>query len=465
MYLRLITVLAGLLLVASIAYAAPPTTMNYQGVLRDDLGAPLTGSVPVHFRLFDDELAGLEVWEEGGSVEAVGGVFETVLGVTNPLEPSLFDAGPLWLQLEVDNEVLSPRQRLTSVPWALRAAQSDLADLATTATTATHATTADSATTADTATLAASATALVDPTPVGALVPVGGIIDWYAFDVAAVLPEGFEVCDGLPVEDVDSPFFGVNKPDLIDRFALGVATPAETGTTGGANSSDLGHEHGTGSHAHALASHQHTAPNHGHTMAHSHAGPGHAHNLSSHSHGMSHTHGGPSHAHSSAHTHGTAAHRHKTAFYNTSENYWTVRDVNDDAANLRVNNVSNSDGSGMTALARGNASDDFQAYTWTGAPLTTNSVSTTSTGSTSGTTGGSSSGSTGGPSNNSSGSSGTANTGGSSAGSTGSAGATATSASSGNTQDASAGTTATAGPSAHDNRPAYVGLLKLIRVR
>jgi hypothetical protein len=441
MNLRTLAALTGLLLCASVATAAPPTTINYQGVLRDDVGAPMTGSQDLTFRIFDDETAGQEVWSEPVTVDAVGGVFEAVLGVSIPLTADLFDGGPLWLQLEVGVEVLTPRQVLTSVPWALRAGQSDLADVATTAA---HATTAD------------TATALAVPTPTGALVPVGGIIDYFAFDVGAALPEGFEVCDGTTVADGDSPWFGMAKPNLVDQFVLGVATAGETGSTGGTNTSDLSHDHSTSDHSHGLPSHAHTAPSHNHSMAHTHTGPSHTHS------GPSHSHSGPSHTHSvvgGSHSHTVNNHRHKSAFWNTSVNRWQVRDSGGGSVSLKGTNVA--DGTGDDYVwSRGASAADESEYTWSSGPGSTNAASPGTVTSGSGGTG-----STGSSGTASTGSGGTGNTSGSSAGSTGNGGASATTSSSGTSDAAGASTTGTGGLASHDNRPAYVGLLKLIRVR
>jgi hypothetical protein len=52
------------------------------------------------------------------------GVVSSVLGTTTPFSPTLFSQ-PLWLQIEVDGETLSPRRELISSPYALHASDSD----------------------------------------------------------------------------------------------------------------------------------------------------------------------------------------------------------------------------------------------------------------------------------------------------------------------------------------------------
>jgi hypothetical protein len=44
-----------------------------------------------------------------------------VLGATTPIPSAALSSTELWLEITVGSEVLSPRQRVTSVPFALRA--------------------------------------------------------------------------------------------------------------------------------------------------------------------------------------------------------------------------------------------------------------------------------------------------------------------------------------------------------
>jgi hypothetical protein len=118
-----ITVLIALaiLLCSSVAFAVP-TKLSQQGRLIDGDGAPLTGSHSLAFTLHDAETAGNEVWNEEHSVEFEEGYYSIVLGTVAALEDLLFAGSTVWLQLSVDGVVLSPRQEVVSVPYALRAA-------------------------------------------------------------------------------------------------------------------------------------------------------------------------------------------------------------------------------------------------------------------------------------------------------------------------------------------------------
>lgn len=111
------------LLMVTVVWAVP-NTINYQGVLTDSTGTPLSGEVSIIFRLFDAESAGTELWNETQTVSVTGGTYSVQLGEVTPLGTLDFSA-PYWLEIEVEGETLSPRQVLTSVPYAMRAQYAD----------------------------------------------------------------------------------------------------------------------------------------------------------------------------------------------------------------------------------------------------------------------------------------------------------------------------------------------------
>jgi len=81
----------------------------------------LSGSHQLVFALFDAEVDGAEVWTETHGLDLDAGYYSVVLGNQAPLHDGLFSQTPLWLQLTVDGDLLSPRRELNSVPWSLRA--------------------------------------------------------------------------------------------------------------------------------------------------------------------------------------------------------------------------------------------------------------------------------------------------------------------------------------------------------
>ncbi len=119
--------LAAVLLVAlaCAAWAEIPRKINYQGLLTDaDTGEPMAGSLTVTFRIFDVEEGGSPSWTETQSVSADSkGVMTAILGRITPIDVG-FD-GPMWLEVEVNSETLSPRREMVSVPYAFHATDAD----------------------------------------------------------------------------------------------------------------------------------------------------------------------------------------------------------------------------------------------------------------------------------------------------------------------------------------------------
>ena len=135
-----------LLFVITAAAFAVPGYINYQGVLRNSAGDLQTGTFNMQFKIYSALTGGtLHYDSEARSVSVSNGVFSIELGeIPNP--ETVFDGNPKYIETIVDSETLSPRLKINTVAYAIRA---DVAGSATSATTATHATTADSATSAE----------------------------------------------------------------------------------------------------------------------------------------------------------------------------------------------------------------------------------------------------------------------------------------------------------------------------
>jgi hypothetical protein len=100
-------------------FAQIPKTMSYQGVLTDNSGSPVPdGQVSLTFKLYNVVEEGQSLWEETQSVQTKNGLFNVILGNTNPLNLT-FDE-PYWLgiTIEQENEMI-PRSPLTSSPYSL----------------------------------------------------------------------------------------------------------------------------------------------------------------------------------------------------------------------------------------------------------------------------------------------------------------------------------------------------------
>jgi hypothetical protein len=105
---------------SSFVYAEVPHLINYQGRFTDTAGAPLNGSYNLTFRIYDAETAGNLLWEETQTGIVINkGIFAVLLGSVTNLNLT-FDK-PYFLEIKVGNEVMSPRQRITSAGYAIRA--------------------------------------------------------------------------------------------------------------------------------------------------------------------------------------------------------------------------------------------------------------------------------------------------------------------------------------------------------
>ncbi|HEU5181053.1 MAG TPA: hypothetical protein VFW45_09680, partial [Candidatus Polarisedimenticolia bacterium] len=120
--------------------AVPPTTINYQGVLRDQNDNPLSGSYDVVLRFMDAAAAGNEILIDqhtaatGNAVTVSGGLFNVAIGsgtvadgsgagTYTALDAVFRDYGSVWLEVKVGAETLSPRTPIRSSPYALNSTQ------------------------------------------------------------------------------------------------------------------------------------------------------------------------------------------------------------------------------------------------------------------------------------------------------------------------------------------------------
>jgi hypothetical protein len=105
-----------------------PKLINYQGMLTDDEGNPLTGSFDLTFYIYDDTTGGDLKWSETqNGVQVQNGLFNMVLGKNSELNLA-FDQS-YWLAVKVGTEIM-PRVRFTSVGYAYRARMADTASVA-----------------------------------------------------------------------------------------------------------------------------------------------------------------------------------------------------------------------------------------------------------------------------------------------------------------------------------------------
>ncbi|MBI4356229.1 MAG: four helix bundle protein [Candidatus Omnitrophica bacterium] len=107
------------------AYAQVPHVIRYQGTATDGAGVALEGPYTVTCRLYDAATGGAKLWEEvTPNVAMASGRFALSLGTVTPLNLP-FDRD-YWVSIELNQDgEMTPRQRIMSVPMAMRAEVAD----------------------------------------------------------------------------------------------------------------------------------------------------------------------------------------------------------------------------------------------------------------------------------------------------------------------------------------------------
>jgi hypothetical protein len=126
---KTLSVLISLSLFSICLFADVPRTMNYQGKLTNPDGVAVSGPIEITFRIYNSETGGASLWEEdhtgGEAIDVTNGLFDVVLGDLVALDLA-FDE-EYWVELEIEGEILAPRERLSSVAYSQRAVYADTA--------------------------------------------------------------------------------------------------------------------------------------------------------------------------------------------------------------------------------------------------------------------------------------------------------------------------------------------------
>lgn len=102
-----------------------PSQVSFQGFLTDPSDNPITGIVPMHFKIYRDSVTATHLWSESQTVDFVNGIFNVLLGKVAPLPDTMFSGQTLYLGIAVDTDPeMTPRQPLVSLPYAFLAGQS-----------------------------------------------------------------------------------------------------------------------------------------------------------------------------------------------------------------------------------------------------------------------------------------------------------------------------------------------------
>ena len=92
--------------------------MSHQGRLLDNTGAPvLDGNYNFRYRIYHAATGSTPVYTETKTIAVSDGLFDTTLGTTGVITPDIF-AQPSWIEIAVNGETLTPRQKLLGAPYA-----------------------------------------------------------------------------------------------------------------------------------------------------------------------------------------------------------------------------------------------------------------------------------------------------------------------------------------------------------
>lgn len=176
--------------------AQAPNEIRYNGKLKE-FRQETNGTKIMNFKIYDQLTGGTAQWESGEkSVKVSSGIFSyTFSPDATQVDWSKKD---FYLELVIDGKVLSPREKLTSVPYSL------------------HSTTADNITPK---TQNEDFFVKIGETNYY-LVPKGAIIIWSGS--VDNIPSGWALCDGSN-----------GTPNLTDKFVLGAGNNYSVGAAGG----------------------------------------------------------------------------------------------------------------------------------------------------------------------------------------------------------------------------------------
>lgn len=109
-------------IITATTIAQVPHIISYQGVAnKDPRGSGMLDSLWIWVEIYDSETGGEPLWQEEQEVQTKDGVFHILLGTETELDSEIFNQNDeLWIQTTIGEEVLSPRIKLTSSPYAFK---------------------------------------------------------------------------------------------------------------------------------------------------------------------------------------------------------------------------------------------------------------------------------------------------------------------------------------------------------
>lgn len=198
-----------LILFSQFVFADVPNEIRYNGKLKE-YRVEVNATKTMNFKIYNQLTGGTAKWESGNqSVVVSSGIFSVVLNPEIDWRQKDF-----YLEIEIENKKLEPREKLTAVPYSL------------------HSNTTESAVVKEDSefsiTVGNDKKFIVDSSGAKAIagtteyfmVPQGSIIIWSGS--VNDIPAGWILCDGTN-----------GTPDLRDRFILGAGRNYVVDATGG----------------------------------------------------------------------------------------------------------------------------------------------------------------------------------------------------------------------------------------
>ena len=109
-------------------FAQVPHKMSFQAYLTDSNNMPVApGTYEITFRIYDAKTDGNKIWEETQTVNVDGSMVNAMLGSTIPLVP-IEKSG--YLEIQLKDDILSPRQEIGTSMFSLQAHKAVRADIA-----------------------------------------------------------------------------------------------------------------------------------------------------------------------------------------------------------------------------------------------------------------------------------------------------------------------------------------------
>ena len=109
-----------LLVCLSISSFAVPAVISYQAKIANNVGDPIpNGLYTFTFSIYTDLVGGTQTWTETQTnVQVTDGFISVLLGSANPITDSAFVSTDAYLEIIFQSETISPRSKLSSVPFS-----------------------------------------------------------------------------------------------------------------------------------------------------------------------------------------------------------------------------------------------------------------------------------------------------------------------------------------------------------